>query len=313
MALKTYVLLEHTNSSAQVYLQVNAAQRVRLEKRPVDHAYGQITFMDRDGKNKTIRLKLSTDEIFLQNQIKPDIGIPANEKYTQSERDSLMFRDGVLMTSNPTVQKYLETSPQFEDFWNADKDPEKDKQPNKKGRVGACPDIRQPLYKLYDKTVELRSNNEMFKKRVAAANKIMAIQDVTKGQELMYRLNGSFFKAPDDLLEITDQLVSFLDSADEAMLDALLKDDTTIDEKTTMLLGKAMAFGIISFDLVPNKIVKVNGEKVVALKEISSEYSPEERKRYFCEFLTSEDGKLLMQDIQNLVTKAEKKVEAVAV
>lgn len=305
MALKTYVLLEHTNSSAQVYLQVNAAQRVRLEKRPVDHAYGQITFMDRDGKNKTIRLKLNTDEIILQNQIKPDIGIPANEKYTQAERDALMFRDGVLTTTNPTVQKYLEASPQFEDFWQKEKDPEK------KGRVGSCPDIRQPLYKLYDKTVELRSNNEMFKKRVAAANKIMAIQDVTKGQELMYRLNGSFFKAPDDLLEIVDQLVTFLDSADEAMLDALLKEDVNIDEKTTMLLGKAIGFGIISFDRVPDKIVRVNGDKVIPLKEISSEYSADERKRYFCEFLTSEDGKLLMNDIQKAVAAAEKKEAAV--
>src|SRR5678816_978607 len=129
--VKVYHLLPHTESSAQVYIQANANQKVRLSKRPIDHAYGQITFANREGSNKTIRLKLNTDEIYLQNQIKPEIGIPANEKYTQAERDALMFRDGVLITSNKTVQLFLETSPQFDEFWI----------PDEQGRVGSCPDI----------------------------------------------------------------------------------------------------------------------------------------------------------------------------
>lgn len=302
MALKTYILLDHTKSTAQVYLQVNAQQRVRLENRPNDHAYGQITFTDRDGKNKTIRYCSETDEIYQDKQIK-ELMIPANRKYTQSERDALMFRDGVLFTEQPAVQKYLEASPQFEDFWLKEKDPEG------KGRLGRCPDVRGPLYKLYDETVELQSEDEMFLKRLKAGNKIAAIKDVAEGQALMYRLNGSFFKAPDDIRKIRAQLVRFLDEADEPMLDTLLKEDVNLDEKTTVLIGKAIGLGIISFDKVPNQVVKVKGQKVTPLKEISSEYTPEERKRYFSEFLTSNDGKLLLQDIEKDIAAAEKKAE----
>lgn len=301
---KTYVLLAHTNSTAAVYLQVNANQRVRLEKRPIDHAYGQITFMDRDGKNKTIRLKLDTDEIFQDKQIK-EFMIPANTRYTQSERDALMFRDGVLITDNPTVQKFLETSPQFEDFWKKEKDPEG------KGRLGRCNDVRGPLYTLFDETVDLKTEDEMFMKRLRAANKIAAIKDVVVGQELMIRLNGAFFKAPDDILKIRAELIRFLDDADEAMLDNLLKEDINKDEQTTVLIGKAINLGILSFDKVDNQVVKIKGSKVTPLKEISSEYAPEERKRYFSEFLTSEDGKLLLHDIQKDVKAAEKTKELV--
>ena len=123
MSVKTYILLEHTNSSANVYVQVNKDQRVRLLKRPIDHAYGQITFTDRDGKNRTIRYKSQTDEIYQDKQIK-ELMIPANEKFTQSERDALCFRDGVLITDIPTTQNYLDTSPQHEDFWLPEKDPQ---------------------------------------------------------------------------------------------------------------------------------------------------------------------------------------------
>lgn len=149
----------------------------------------------------------------------------------------------------------------------------------------------------------------MFRKRVAAANKIMALKTVEEGQTLMYRLNGSFFKAPNDMLEIEAQLIRFLDEADEPMLDNLLKEDTNLDEKTTVLIGKAIGLGIISFDKVPDQVVKVKGQKVTPLKEISSEYTPEERKRYFSEFLTSNDGKLLLQDIEKEIAAAEKKAE----
>ncbi len=295
-----YHLLPHTESSAQVFLQANANQRIRLSKRPIDHAYGQITFMDRDGKNKTIRLKLNTDEIFLQNQIKPEIGIPANEKYTQAERDALMFRDAVLMTTNPTVVKYLDTSPQYEGFWI----------PDAEGKVGQCPDIQKPLYKKYDKTVEVKSNHAMFQLRLKAANKINDLKDVTEAQELMYRLNGSSFKAPDDLLECIDMLVGFIDDADEVMLNALLKEKLNVDEKVTVLLGKAINMKIISFDKVPDQITMTIGTNTRNIKEISSEYSFEERKRYFSEFLTIADGKLLLDDIQKEVDKREKKAEA---
>lgn len=309
--VKTYHLLPHTESTAQVYVQANANQKVRLSKRPIDHAYGQITFVNREGSNKTIRLKLNTDEIYQDIQMKPDIGIPANEKYTQRERDALMFRDGVLITSNKTVQKFLETSPQFEDFWNPAKDPminDPKVCPDGQGRVGQCPDIKKPLYKLYDRTVEVKSNHQMFQLRLKAANKINDLKDVTEAHELLFRLNGSAFKAPDDLLECVDMLVGFVDDADEVMLNALLKEKLNVDEKVTVLLGKAINYGIISFENVANHITMTIGTNTRNIKEISSEYSFDERKRYFSEFLTVPDGKLLLDDIQKEVDKKENKL-----
>lgn len=309
MAIKTYILLPHTEASANVYRQVNGNQRVRLYKRPFDHAHGQITFTNRDGKNQTIRLKLGVDEIDFQKQIK-ELSIPANEKYTQAERDALLFTDGVLITDNETVQKFLETSPQYDKNWDPNLDPDKEKRPNKKGNIVRSAEIRQPLYTLYDENIELDEDDAMFMKRLKAGNKIAAIKDVKTGQELMYRLNGAFFDAPDDIKKIRAQLVLFLDSANDAMLDELLKEDVNKDEEVEVLLGRAIGLGIISFDHVENQVVRLNGDKVTNLKMISSEYEHEDRKRYFIEFLTSNDGKLLMEDLKKLVAKADKAVVA---
>ncbi len=299
---KTYVLLEHTHASANVFLQVNQHQRVRLYKRPIDHAYGQITQTNRDGKNVTLRLKLQTDEIDQAKQIK-EIGIPANEKYTQAERDALMFRDGVLITDNPTVQKFLETSAQFADNWDKAKDPEG------KGRVVRTADIRQPLYALYDETVTLKADDDVFMNRLNAANKIAKVKDIKTGQDLLYRLYGAFHKVPQTLLEIRAQLIAYLDEADDKMIAFILKDDKemNIDENTEVLIGKAIGFGLLSFDAVEDQVTILVGGKQRNVKQIPSEYQPEERKTYFAQFLTSEDGKLVRTELEKEVKEKETK------
>jgi hypothetical protein len=295
MALKTYVLLDHLDSSANVYLQVNAHERIKFKKRPVDHAYGQISFRDRDGKQKTIRLKLGCDEIDLHRQVK-EYMIPANEKFTQEERDALRFRDGVRMTEDEVVQRYLETSPQFEDFWKKDE----------KGRVGSCPSITGPMYKLYDKGVELKANNETFRKRLAAANRIDAINTVEEGAELLLRVFGSFHKVPDDVLEIRSQLIDFLDEADDKQIDILLREQETMDEKVSVLVGKALNLRVLSFDKKRDMITMIKNGKQVDLRQIPSAYTQEQRLEYFVEFLTSEDGKAMLQDIRKEVAEAGK-------
>lgn len=297
MAIKTYVLLDHTRPTAPVYLQVNATQRQRLDTRPVDHSFMQVTFTDREGKNRTIRLKLSTNKIYQDEQIKD--GILANEKFTQAEKDSVRFQNGVLTTGNLTVQAFLEASPQNEDFWKPLPD-------DTEKKVGYCVDIQQPMYRLFDNTKEKISDNEMFKKRLKAANKINDL-DLEASQALMIRLNGSFFKAPDNLLDCQLGLVAFLDDANEAALDDLIRDTITVDEKVTVLIGKAIKAGVISFDAVPNQVVKMVGDKKVNLKEVSSEYDPEERKRIFAEFLISKDGELLLNDLNKDVKDSGKK------
>lgn len=297
MAIKTYVLLEHTRPSADVFIQVNKSERVRMNRRILDHAYLRMTFTDREGNYKTIRLKTGSKSIDQSEQIKA--GILANAPFTQTEKDAVRFSNGVLMTGNITVQEFLEASPQYDKFWVADD----------KGRIGFCDEIVRPLYTLYDERTEIVSEDQLFLKRLKAANKIASL-NLEQAQSLMIRLNGSFFKTPNTIEECRLGLVDFMDNANDAGLDDILRDEDSmnIDERATVLIGKAIKAGVISFDRVPNQVVKMkNGAVVANLKEISSEYDLEERKRYFAEFLTSNDGKLLYQDLEKEISAKLKK------
>lgn len=295
MALKTYVLLSHTHSSAPHYLRVNKDQRVRFEKRPVDHAYLRQTFTYTDDngneRNRTARLKLNSDTIWQDEQIKN--GILANEPFTNAERDAVMFKNGVLMTNKEIVQRYLETVPQCVGF------------------KGESSDIREPLYELYDKTIKLKSDNAEFLKRVEAASKVADIYkkgEVKAGQDLMIRLNGAFFKAPNDIEEILQGLTSFVDDADEKMLDKLLDESMTQDEQLVILVGKAVGADLISFDQSSNQVSLKKNNSWVDVKMISSNLEAAERQRVFVEFLASPDGKYLADDLKKqLDGKAKKK------
>lgn len=305
MAEKTYVLLPHTEGSAEVYHRVNQNQRARIYKRPVDHAYSKYTFTDREGKQRTNRLKLGCPTLDQAVQIK-EYQIPANEGFTQAERDILKFDYMVLITDDELVQKHLEESPQFVDFWvKKDKDGNLDP---KNGKACTTREQIRPLYKIYDKFVEINEDDRIFNIRVDCAVKIKKIKDVDEAKALLIRLNGSFFKAPDTLEECKGLLRDYLDDATEEMMEGLLKEDkdVTLDEKVTVLIGSAISLEILSFDKKPNNVSMKKGDKWVAVKEISDGYAPEERKRYFAEFLTASDGKLLYKDIEKAVEKAQK-------
>lgn len=294
MPVKTYVLRSHTHSNAPVYQRINKDQRVRFEKRPIDHAYLQLTFAEAPNdegatKNRTIRLKLSSNTIYQDEQIKE--GILANVPFTTAERNAVKFVQGVLMTKNTIVQTFLEASPQFGQF------------------KGYCDAVKEPLYDLYDKTAEVKINNAEVLKRLKAINKAAEIyesKDVKKGQDLMIRLNGSFYKAPDDIEEIFAGLTSFIDDADELMLDKLLDDSMTQDEQLVILVGKAVAAEIISFNEAPNQVsLKKNGNWV-NVKMISDSLEPAERQRVFVEFLASPDGKYLADDLNKILGEEKK-------
>lgn len=299
MALKTYVLLENSKSSAEVFLRVNGNQRVRQDKRVVDHPYLQVGFTDRGGYNKVIRLKLNSNTIYQDEQMK--LGVPANAKFTQAERDAVRFNHGVLVTGNPVVQQFLETSPEFDQFWI----------PDSQGRIGMCPDVHQPKYRLMDKEADNRSSNEAFRKRTLAAVKIMNL-DLKSGQELMVRLNGSSFQTPGTLEEVQNELVAWLDEADEAGVDELLRDEKTGTEEALLLLDEAIKYGVVDMDAVEDSVVKVvrHTGRMIPLKSIPSSYASGERQRLFCEFLVSRDGGLVFDDLKNEVAQ-RKRSEAV--
>lgn len=296
MPPKTYVLLEHTKPTANVYIQVNKDQRAKIPARRLDMAHLQVGFVDREGKNKTLRLKLSSNKIYQDEQIKD--GILANEKFTQREREAVTFKHGVAVVKSEVVQQFLDASPQHENFWVKDEN----------GNVGYCDEVLQPLFKEYSKDVEVQSTNKNFKKRLAAANRINDLSTVQEGQALLIRLNGSSFTPPDTLEEIQNLLVDWLDITDEAGMDHLIRKDHTSDEEATIVVANAIAEGILSFDKVPGQAVKVKGKNTLNLKEVPADFSSHDQQRYFVEFLLTDAGKLVYEDLKKEVgSKPEKK------
>lgn len=291
MALKTYVLLDYTRPTAQVYRQVNKNERMRLDTLPINHAFLQLTFMTKEGKNKTARLKLNCNTIWQDEQMKPDINIPANERFTDAERNAVKFINGVLSTTNPIVQEYLEAIPQYNGF-------------------GGQSEYRK-LYDIFDPHIEVKNQNSDFKLRLRAGNKIASLE-LKDAQDLMIALNGRAFTPPVTIEECQNELVNYMDHADEEGLEKLLKEELDFDEKIAVLISRAISANVLSFDAEPNQVVRIVGNRNVRVKEISSTYEPEERERYLVEFLGSENGKLALEDIRKDVEKAEGKQPVIA-
>lgn len=318
MALKTYILLDQFRPTKDYYVQT-PQQKSRLNTIPNWQPYLQVTFLDeateiidydpnskthgqkipnpKKGQNRTIRLKLNSNTPYQDEQIEKE-KIPANEKFELDEYAAATFRHNTLSTTNPAVQRYLEVYPAFEGF------------------KGVCANVKQPCYKLYDPSLEIESENKDFLNRLKAANKIAEL-DLKEAQDMLIRIYGTHYKVPETKSAAQNALVAFMDTADEAV-DEILKDEITIDEQVQILVGRLVSEGKLSFDAVPGQVAKKKGDGWINLKAIGNDYTPLERQRYFMEFLTSEAGKLLLNDLKKEAgekevkeVKKEKKAELV--
>ena len=307
MSVKTYVLLPHLWPTAPIFQQVNKDQRIQLRTLPQWHPYLRYTFLDESeettdydsesktfgqkipnkwkGKNRTARLKLISNTPWQDEQIEKE-KISANEKPSDTEREAVKFIHNVLVTANPVVQRYLEVIPEM------------------KGFKGRSEDVRQASYDIYDENVEIETENKNFLKRLEAANKIAKL-NLEEAQNLLLRIYGSFFVVPQKLSLAQNALVNYMDESDEA-LDDILKEDTNLDDEIQVLIGRLVSEGKLSFDAVEGQVVKKKNDGWINLKAISNEYTPLERQRYFTEFLTSEAGKLLLEDLRAEVGVKEK-------
>lgn len=297
MAVKVYELLPSMDSDAPVYQTLPNNQREQIRKIPRHRPYLQVTFQDENGVSKTIRYKSGSNHIFLKEQMELD-KIDANAKFTQNERDNLWFKFGVLATDKKNLQDFLENHPEFEGF------------------KGSCDDVKKPCYRLVNKAVDSKSRNAEQKKRVQAASKIYNL-DLDEARAMLIKINGAYFDTPNtgdaeaDLAECQNMLTDFLDDTNEAGLDAILKEKSTdtVDEKVTILIGKLINAGELSFDAQENAIVKKGKDGAwIKLRDISStQYTPEERMRLFSDFLNTEDGKILKNDLEKQLTEFESK------
>ena len=289
MAIETYVLLESMNADAPVYQTLQDGTRMQITKIRSHRPTLRQDFQDENGVGKVIRYKIGSQTIDQRVQIDKE-KIEANARFTSQENKDLEFNFGVLVTNKLMVQEYLKAHPEMDGF------------------TGYCDDVRSPRYKLLDEAGEQKIKNTDTRKRIKAANKIIDL-DLEAAVDLLIRLNGSFFTTPTELEECQNLLISFVDDAEEAGLDAILKEDkdTTVDEKTTVLIGKLINAKVLFFDAVEGKILKVKDGKQIELRDMSGEYSLEERKRLFSDFLNSNDGKDLKFDLQKDLEAFEKK------
>ena len=296
MSAKTYVLLDSLNSDAPIYQRVVGDQRVKVSKPPFYPIYLRVTFQDKNGVSKTIRYKENASDAdgnpVIDQRIQIDkLKIDANEPFTQNERRDRSFRNGILVTNKKVLQTYVEAYPGCEGF------------------EGTCDDVPQPIYKILDKAAQEKVKNSDIRKRVKAANKIIDLE-LDEAQAMLIRLNGSFFETPKELEECQNLLMEFVDDAEEAGLDAVLRDDKdiNIDDKTTILIGKLVNAEMLSFDKLDGKISKKdkNG-KWIEIREMSSEYPLNERVRLFSDFLNTDDGKALKNDLEKDLKSLDKK------
>lgn len=302
METKTYVMLDSMDASAPIYQTMQGGKRSLIRKRPFYRPLLQVTFTGEDGKNKTIRYKKNSNSIFQDEQIKE--GILANDRFTSSERNDPYFRHGTLTTNLPQLQTFLENHPENEGF------------------SGICDGVTK-AFKLMDKAVEAKVTNSDLKRRAKAAVKIFDL-DLPSAQEMLIRLNGSYFKtpSPDDYTgtaeekvasataECQNMLISFLDDSEEEGVDAILKEneELNVDEKTTVLIGKLLNADLLSFSATEGKISKKDKSgKWIEVRDMSNDYSMDEKKRLFSDFLNSDAGKNLKEDLENDLKGLDKK------
>ena len=291
MATKIYVLLESMDADAPVFQTLADGTRIQVKKIRSHRPTLRQDFQDEDGVGKVIRYKIGSQTIDQRVQIDKE-KLEANARFTSQEYKDLEFNFAVNVTNKKMVQDYLEAHPEFEGF------------------KGFCDDVKSPRYKLLDEAGEQKIKNTDTRKRIKAANKIIDL-NLEAAQELLLRLNGSFFVTPTELEPCQNLLIDFVDDAEEAGLDAILKEEAerTVDETTTVLIGKLINAKVLSFDAVEGKITKVKGGKEIILRDMSSEYSMDERKRLFSDFLNTTDGSALKNDLENDLADLEKPIK----
>lgn len=281
MPFETFVLTDNMNVSVPIFQRVNKDQRVPIVKRPWYTPFLQITVQDKEGITKNLRYKEGSDTVDMDEQVEKK-KIPANAKYTNSERKDRTFRNGMVTTNKANLQRYLKAYPGFE------------------GSPYTSDNVPRKEYMLYDKTNINKITNEEIRQRAKAVNKVLSLS-LSEAQEMLIRLNGSFFETPTDLEECQNMLVEFVDAAEDKGLQAVLAEDKDInvDDKTTVLIGRLLNAGLLSFDAVDGSVIKKdkNGKDVV-VRQLGSQTSLDEKKRLFSDFLNTSDGKALKDDLE---------------
>ena len=288
---KTYVLLEHMNPhNMNLFRRIGKTQRERIDKRKDYAPFLRSTITKPKIGRVVIRYKQDTDIIEQEEQVKK--GILANAPFLNGEYSAMKFVYGTKTTNDPVIQKYLEEYAAFEGNENTSQD---------------CP---RKEYKLLDFKKEAKDLNAFTRRRVEAVNKILN-SDLDATKELLWRAYGTYYKPTEDIEENQNRLIAYLDE-NEGAVDEIMKGDITQDDEVKILVGRALTMDILSFDANPGQVSKKKGTAWIDVKAISEELELNERVRQFSQFLTSDAGKLLREDIEadlGIVKEKTKKIK----
>lgn len=275
---KKYVLLESQLPTAPISILTDKKTRVRLKGMPNAAPYLKVGVVTESGDNKIMRLKLTSKYIYQDEQMKEE-SIPANEKFTNAEREAVKFRNGELITTNKQVMKFLDNHPQNKNF------------------KGQSIEQLAPMFEERNEQEVAKNELSEHRLRLKAANRIdkMSFEEAT---EMLILINGSFYKAPDSVEDAQLDLIDLMETKGQEVIDLILREEKTPDEGVNILIGKLVNLGQVSFDAVPNKVVLKDGDKWIPLKDVPTEYSLEDSQRVLVAYLTSEEGKPLLEDLE---------------
>lgn len=280
---ETFVLLEHMNPhNMNLYRRIGKNERERIDKRR-DYSPFLRSTITKNGKRVVIRYKETTDEIEQDKQIEK--GIPANNPFTAGEYSALQFFMGTKTTNNPTVKKYLKEYAGFE------------------GNSYTSTDTPLKEYKLLDFDKEAKDLNLLTRRKVEAVNKILSL-DLDGTNKLLWLAYGTQYQTTDDVSKNQNTLIKYLDENEEAV-DEILKEETTKDDEMNVLVARALSAGVLSFDANQGQVSKKKGTAWIDVKAVSADLEPAERIRQFVNFVGSDSGKLLKEDIEASLKKVK--------
>lgn len=292
-APKTYVLLQDSAPTAPIYVQVGKNERVRLDKLPKASVYLKTSITTEDGSNRILRLKLNSDSIYQDEQMTK--GIPANEKFTNAERDAVRFTNGILITTNPVVQKFLDSHPENVAF------------------KGMSNDGLVPKFALEDKQAEVKASMTEFRQRLKAANYIDSLSDLREAQNLLIYIRGTFYTPPTELAFAQRELVNEIEENEEALRKVLSWEERTETDDINIMIARLVQAKVLAFDHEPNAISKQINNEWKTIREISSsEYNLEQRQSHLVTFLSTPEGLPLLEDLSKdyeALKDLEKKTE----
>lgn len=289
--VKKYVILDAIKSTAQIFAKANINDKdgVRLDTPRRINLFLQHVFTDKNGKQRKTRYKQGATSIFMDEQMKPTgDNIPANDKYSDEERNALLLVNGVLVSGDEFLQSFLDkdNNPQREDFTGRNR-----------GNLS-------PIFKELDEVAISDEENEFIRQTAEALTKIFAM-NLTEVQSLVALLFGSSYPTPERLKDCQNICAKALEGNQER-IDLVLNLGTVLggDNDITILLNKALTKEVVSFNNKADFVQIKKGKDWIDAKMVVAD-SYEQREILFKQHLASPEGELLKKDIEGLVAETK--------